>query len=147
MRADYYAINPDAIKAFAETRKSLKHIDSNLKALLEIRISQINGCAYCLDLHANEARHAGELQQRLDCLAAWNETDLFTDAEYAPLAWAEAVTHISETRAPQKLYDDLAKHYSPEEIVDITYVISFMNAWNRIAVSFSKHPTRRQKRD
>jgi len=100
-RIDHYEINKRAIDGFGALGKHLSSIDEKLRALVELRISQINGCAYCLDLHARQARDLGETQQRLDCLAAWREYALFNDKERAALAWAEAVTLISETRGPR----------------------------------------------
>lgn len=115
-------------------------IDPTLFHLIDMRVSQINGCAYCLDMHAQEAREAGETQQRLDVLAGWDETGLFTDAEKAVLAWAEALTHVGEKRAPQELYDALAEHYDEKEIAGITLAVAMMNAWNRLAVGLGREP-------
>lgn len=121
----------------------VEQIDSKLRALLELRVSQINGCAYCVDMHSTQARSHGETQQRLDCVAVWWECDFFDAAERAALAWAEALTKISETHAPDAVYDALAPHFSPEQIVDLTFIIATMNAWNRIAVGHRTRPSRR----
>lgn len=83
----------------------------------KIRVSQINGCAYCLDMHCTEARLLGESQQRLDCLAAWREAPFFTDREHAALAWAESITHVAETHAPDAVYDEVKKHFPEKELV------------------------------
>jgi AhpD family alkylhydroperoxidase len=112
--------------------------DPKLRALIELRVSQINGCAYCLSLHTEEARHVGESQQRLDCLSAWRETTFYTEREQAALAWAEALTLIAETHAPQDIYDAATQHFSEKELVDLTMVIVNMNAWNRLAIGFHK---------
>ena len=106
-------------------------------------MSQVNGCAYCVDMHSQEARHAGELQQRLDCLPVWRETPFFTDRERAALAWAESVTRVSETGVPDAVYDEVRKHFGEKELVDLTLVVSVMNAWNRVAISFRHGPAAR----
>jgi AhpD family alkylhydroperoxidase len=91
--------------------------------LIELRVSQINGCAYCVDLHSQQARAEGEDQQRINCLAVWQESLFFNEAECAALAWAEALTYISATRAPDNAYGALQQHYSEQQIVDMTLVI------------------------
>ena len=139
-RISYYEINKRAVDGFGGLGKHITSIDEKLKALVELRVSQINGCVYCLDLHARQARELGEVQQRLDCLAAWYEYPYFTEREKAAFAWAEAVTHISQTHAPDVVYEQLQEHFSDQEIVDLTLIISFMNTWNRLAIGFRSHP-------
>ena len=95
MAIDYLAINSRATNLLLSVKKHVPSIDKQLKCLIELRVSQINGCAYCVDLHSQEARNAGELQQRLDCLPVWRECSLFNDSEMAALQWAESVTNIS----------------------------------------------------
>ena len=143
-RLDYLRLNEKAIHGLLAVRKHIASIDAKLVALVELRVSQINGCAYCVDLHATQAREAGETQQRLDCVAAWRECPFFDESEKAALAWAEALTHISETLAPDDLYDGLKDHFSDEQIVDLSLVISLMNTWNRLAVGFRHLPEARQ---
>ncbi|VAW30443.1 hypothetical protein MNBD_CHLOROFLEXI01-4526 [hydrothermal vent metagenome] len=143
-RINYYEINKKVVDGFAAQSKHLSTIDKKLRALIELRVSQINGCVYCLDLHNRQARGAGETQQRLDCLAAWQEYPYFSEQERAALAWADAVTHIGETHAPKDLYDQLGLHFSEREIVDLTLIIAFMNTWNRIAISFRELPELRE---
>ncbi len=139
-RIDYGAAARDGIIALATVGKYLhtEKFDPKLKALVELRVSQINGCAYCLSQHSQEARALGETQQRLDCLPAWRETTFFTEREQAALAWAEAVTLISEQHAPEDLYQAVTRHFSEKEVVDLTLVIVNMNSWNRIAIGFHK---------
>ena len=108
--------------------------DAKLRALIEIRVSQINGCAYCLDLHTTEARQLGQTQQRLDCLAAWR----------AAPAWAEAITRVAETRVPDEVYAEVKKHFSDKELVDLTAVIAMINEWNRLSVAFRSEPKERK---
>ena len=139
-RLSYGVINPKAIQSMLATKKHMPSIDVKLRALIELRISQINGCVYCVDLHSNEARDAGETQQCLDCLPAWRECPFFDDRERAALAWAEAVTNLPETGAPDETYDQLFAHFSEQEIVDLTFIVSHMNALNRLAVSFRHMP-------
>ena len=140
-RLDYYAAAPDAVRALSEAGKYLHaaKFDPKLKALVELRVSAINGCAYCLNQHSQEARALGETQQRLDTLSAWRETTFFTEREQAAFEWAETLTLISERQAPQEIYDKVAAHFPGKELVDLTVVIVNMNAWNRIAVGFHKH--------
>ncbi len=142
-RLDYLEINAKAINWLASTNKHITTIDKKLRALVELRVSQINGCVYCVDLHATQARAEGETQQRLDCLVVWREATFFDDAERAAFAWAEAVTLLPETNAPDSLYDRLKEHFSEQQIVDLTLIVSLMNAWNRIAVSFRHLPDAR----
>ena len=139
-RLDYVSINGPAIASMAKAKDHMASIDVKLRAIIELRVSQINGCVYCVDLHATQARAAGETQQRLDCLAVWQECLFFSQTERAALAWAEAITLISESGAPQPLFDQLKIHFSGQQIVDLTLIIAQMNAWNRLAVSFAHLP-------
>ncbi|BAW79868.1 alkylhydroperoxidase [Candidatus Nitrosoglobus terrae] len=141
-RINYHQLNPDAIKALSSANQYITSIDKKLWALIELRISQINGCAYCVNIHSRQAREAGEDQQRLDCLTVWRESSFFNEAECAALAWAESLSHISATRAPDNVYKTLQQHYSEQQIVDLTLIISMMNMWNRIAVSLQRLPDR-----
>jgi AhpD family alkylhydroperoxidase len=147
-RLDYYAAAPQAVQALSSAGKYLhvEKFDPKLKCLVELRVSQINGCAYCLSLHTQEARALGEKQQRLDCLSAWRETTFFTEREQAAFAWAESLTHISRGPVPDDIYANVAKHFPEKELVDLTLVIVNMNAWNRVAIGFHKHvPVRDEK--
>ncbi len=109
--------------------------------LVDLRVSQVNGCAYCVDLHSNEARNAGLSQQMLDCLPVWKESLLFSNREMAALQWAESVTNISvEANIEEKLHS-LQEHYSETEVVDLTLTISLMNCLNRMAISFGDKPS------
>src|SRR3954467_7872412 len=101
-RISYFQVAPDAVKQLSNTRPYIEssNIEPRLRALVELRTSQINGCAYCVDMHSREARAAGETQQRLDCLPAWRETNFYDDRERAALAWAESITNVSLTGVP-----------------------------------------------
>jgi AhpD family alkylhydroperoxidase len=139
-RIDFYAAAPGAIQALISVGKYIhaEKFDPKLKALVELRVSQINGCAFCLNMHTQEARTLGEAQQRLDCLSAWRETTFYTEREQAALAWAEALTLITQTHVSEELYQNALKHFSEKELVDLSMVIVNMNAWNRLAIGFHK---------
>jgi AhpD family alkylhydroperoxidase len=139
-RLDYVSINGPAIASMAKAKNDMPSIDKKLRAIIELRISQINGCAYCVDLHSGEARRAGETSQRLDCLTVWREVPFFDAAEKAALAWAEAVTTVAANGAPEHLYTALFAHFSEQQIVDLTLITAQMNAWNRLAISFGHLP-------
>lgn len=138
----YAKLASEATKALVAVSDLLHKgsIDPKLRALVEIRVSQINGCVYCVDLHTRDARKAGETQQRLDLLPVWREAPFYDDRERAALAWAESVTHIARTGVPDDAYELARKHFSEQELVDLTFVVSAMNAWNRLAVSFRNVP-------
>ena len=116
--------------------ESQKHLEHSLLRLVEIRASQINGCAYCLDMHTKDARGAGETEQRIYTLDAWRETPLFTDRERAALEWTEAVTLVAETRVPDDVYQKVRQQFSEEELVELTFAVIVINSWNRLNVSF-----------
>lgn len=139
-RLDYVALNTPAITAMAAAKGKMSSIDDRLRALVELRVSQINGCVYCVDLHSAEARKAGETQQRLDCLPVWRECAFYDGHERAALDWAEAVTLVSTDGAPEALYQALFTHFSEIQIVDLTLIVAQMNAWNRLAISFGHAP-------
>ena len=108
-------------------------LESSLLELVDFRVSQINGCAYCLDMHSKEARAAGETEQRLYGLSAWRETPYYTPRERAALAWAEAVT---ASLVPDGIYNEVKKEFSDEELIDLTLAVTSINTWNRINVAF-----------
>lgn len=143
-RANYYHLNRPAVDALVAVDKQLTSIAPKLQALLKLRVSQINGCLYCVNSHSEEARAAGETQQRLDCLPAWWECKFFDDAERAALRWAESLTDVSHTHAPDDAYDALTPHFSEQQIVDLTLIVATMNAWNRIGIGLRSHPTLRK---
>ncbi len=141
---DYKKIAPDGVAALSGVSSyNAKQVDPTLRALVELRVSQINGCAFCLNLHTQEARHAGEDQQRLDVLSAWHETSFFTEKERAALAWAETLTHLPSRGVPDEVYNALQSQFTEKEIVDLTLVIVTMNAWNRLSIGFHAQPPRR----
>lgn len=115
-------------------------LETALLELVRMRVSQINGCAYCLDMHSKDARAAGESEQRLYTLSAWHETPFFTERERAALAWAESLTLISETDVPDDLYESVREHFSESELAMLTLAIVAINGWNRFAISFRSVP-------
>ena len=144
-RMNYYQAAPDTIKALVavETQIVASGLEKSLIELVKTRASQINGCAYCINMHTQDARKLGETEQRLYLLSAWHESPLYTDRERAALAWTDAVTLIAETHAPDDLYEDLRAHFSEAEMVNLTMLIGAINAWNRIAISFrAVHPVK-----
>ena len=109
--------------------------------LVKMRASQINGCAFCLDSHSKELRKGGESEQRIYLLNAWRESPLYSPRERAALAWTDALTRISETHAPDDVYDEVRQHFDDKEIVDLTTLIGMINLWNRLAISLRyEHP-------
>jgi AhpD family alkylhydroperoxidase len=145
MAIDYGEINARAVNLLLSVEKHVSSIEDKLKALVELRVSQINGCAYCVDLHSIEARMAGELQQRLDCLSVWRESRFFTDREMAALNWAESVTNISAESDMESKLNQLLEKFSEVEAVDLTLIISLMNSLNRLAISFGDKPPLRNE--
>jgi AhpD family alkylhydroperoxidase len=137
-RLAYFHAAPEGLKALSAIRPYLdaSPIGKRLKALVDLRVSQINGCAYCVNMHSDEARQAGETQQRLDCLPVWRDTSFYDDRERAALAWAESVTLVHDTGVPDEAYAEVRKQFNDRELVDLTLMIAVMNAWNRLAISF-----------
>jgi AhpD family alkylhydroperoxidase len=115
-------------------------LEPALLELVKMRASQINGCAYCLDMHSKDARAAGETEQRLYALNAWRETPFYTDRERAALEWTEALTLITQGHVPDEVYESARKHFSEKELVDLTAAVVAINAWNRIAISLRAAP-------
>ena len=137
-RIDYRTASPEAIKGMYELESFVRNsgLDHKLLHLIKTRASQMNGCAFCIDMHTKDARAVGETEQRLYALNAWRETPFFTDQERAALAWTEALTNIQQGHAPDDVYDELTRHFSEQDIVALTLAITTINAWNRIAVGF-----------
>lgn len=145
-RINYHRLVPDAVKALMTLDTYVQEcgLDRRLLDLVRIRASQINGCAYCIYVHVNEARAHGESDDRIHLLAAWSESPLFTERERAALAWTEAVTLISETHVPDQIFEQARQHFSEEELVKLTVAAAAINALNRLAISMrAVHPTRK----
>jgi AhpD family alkylhydroperoxidase len=110
-------------------------LEKTLLFLIQLRASQLNGCAYCLDMHWKDLRAAGEAEQRLYSLDAWRECPYYTDRERAALAWAEAVTLLTEGRVPDAVYEEVRPHFSDKELADLTFALATINAWNRLSIA------------
>lgn len=138
-RINFAEKGPGAIKALfglgGYLMKSAR-LDKNLVELVNMRVSQINGCAYCLDMHSKDLRAAGETEQRLYLLSAWRESPFYTDKERAALAWAEAVTLVAESQVPDEVYEQAREQFSEEELIDLTLAVAAINSWNRMNVAF-----------
>ncbi|MEM5293097.1 carboxymuconolactone decarboxylase family protein [Burkholderia sp. JPY481] len=141
-RLDFYKANPAAIKSLlgVEERIGKSALEKSLTELVRLRASQINGCAYCVDMHTSDARKGGETERRLATVVVWRETPFFTDRERAALEWTEALTLVSHDHVPDAVWQAVRPHFSDEELVDLTLLVSAINAWNRFAISFRKMP-------
>ena len=141
-RIDFYTASPDALKAMIalETAVSKLPLEKTLIELVKLRASQINGCAFCIDMHTADAIKGGETPRRLFAVTAWREAPFFTDRERAALAWTESMTLVSQTHAPDEDYEMATAQFSPKEMIDLTVAITTINAWNRLAIGFRKMP-------
>lgn len=136
-RTEPFKAAPAAMKLWLEmSEKTAPNLENSLKELVKIRASQINGCANCLNMHTADARKAGESEQRIYLLSAWHDAPCFSSRERAALAWVDALTLVSTSRAPDAIYAELAAQFSGEEQVELTLLINMINGWNRIAVGF-----------
>ncbi len=141
-RLDYGKILPEGMRAiYALDRYSQNSgLEPSLLDLIKLRASQINGCAYCIDMHCKDARTGGETEQRLYSLSIWRETPYYTDRERAALAFTEAVTLIADKRMLDEVYEQARQHFSDEELVKLVIGISIINVWNRFAITFRDTP-------
>jgi len=142
MEPRYQYSHAEGVHPLLELERYLasSRIEQSIRELVKLRCSQINGCAFCIDMHTKDARAEGESEQRLYALSAWRETPFYTDRERAALAWAEAVTLISESHVPDELYDDARRFFSEEELLDLTLAVIAINSWNRLAITFRTVP-------
>jgi AhpD family alkylhydroperoxidase len=141
-RIKYGKAAPGAYRAMFGLEKYVREsgLEPSLLELVKLRASQINGCAYCLDMHWKDARARGESEHRLYSLDAWRETSYYTERERAALAWTEAVTTIATNHVPDELYDHVRQHFGEEELVNLTLAVVAINGWNRLAISFRTEP-------
>jgi AhpD family alkylhydroperoxidase len=137
-RIDFRRVNPKIQQRLLGINSYLhgSSLGNRLLHLVEIRASQINGCAQCLDMHTQDARAEGETEQRLYTLDAWRETPFFDERERAALEWTEAVTLVAETHVPDEVYERVRQHFSEQELVDLTLAVTQINTWNRLNVAF-----------
>src|SRR3954471_17415820 len=141
LQADKLA--PEAYKAMLGLEKYIHHgsdIEPMLAHLVKLRASQINGCAYCIDMHAKDLLAGGETVQRIYGLDAWRESPYYTERERAALEWTEAVTRIADTHADDEIYEKVKPHFDEKELVDLTFIIATINSWNRLAISMRTEP-------
>ena len=144
-RMNYYQAAPDTIKALVALEEQIKAsgLEKSLIELVKTRASQINGCAFRINMHTQDARKQGETEQRLYLLDAWQESTLYSARERAALAWTEVVTRIAETHAPDAVYDEVRRHFADKELVDLTTLVGLINLWNRLAISLRyQHPVK-----
>jgi AhpD family alkylhydroperoxidase len=141
-RINYTKVAPEGYKAMSALENYARHsgLESSLLELVKTRASQINGCAFCLDMHTKDARAGDETEQRLYTLSAWHETPFFTERERVALAWTEAVTLVADSHVPDDVYELAHKHFSEKELVDLTLAIVAINGWNRLAIAFRTVP-------
>lgn len=141
-RLDYRKAAPQAAKAMLDLQMYVRKsgLDRSLVELLCLRASQVNGCAWCIDMHTKELRAAGETEQRLYLLSAWREAPFYSERERAALAWTEAVTRIAEGEVPDEVYQAARAQFSEQELVNLTLAIVAINGWNRLNVSFRTVP-------
>lgn len=141
-RVDYAKQSPESFRKLVEFSMSLKHssIGMSIRTLVEIRTSQINGCAFCLDMHVKEAKIHGERELRVHHIAIWHDSPLFDARERAALAWAEALTKLPQGGIPDELYTLVREQFSEKEIADLTFNIMAINAWNRAGIAFRAAP-------
>ena len=137
-RIDYRKAAPDAFKAMLALEAGVHRgsLEASLIELVKMRVSQINACGYCLDMHSKDARAAGETEQRLYLLSAWREAPFYSARERAALSWAEAVTLVSQNDLPDALYEAVHKEFDDKGMVDLTLAIIAINGWNRMAIAF-----------
>jgi AhpD family alkylhydroperoxidase len=141
-RLNYSRVRPEAQRAMAGLERYTRGgaIEHALLELVKLRASQLNGCGFCIDMHARDARHAGETEQRLYGLSAWHEAPFYSPRERAALAWTEALTRLPDGHVDDALYAATREHFSEEELVDLTMAIVTINGWNRLAIGFGAIP-------
>jgi AhpD family alkylhydroperoxidase len=142
-RVSYYEIAADGMQIMMDMEKYTKTttIERKLRELIKIRVSQINGCAYCLNMHTADARKMGETEQRIYCVSAWQECEFYTESEKVALELAEHVTLIPTKRVPDELFQQVRKHYDEKQYVDLVLIINQINSWNRISISMGNTAT------
>jgi AhpD family alkylhydroperoxidase len=147
-RLNYAKAFPEGIHALLALEKTIREsgLEPSLIELLKTRTSQMNGCAYCIDMHTKDARAAGETEQRLYALSAWRETPFFTPRERAALAWTEAITNIQQGHASDEVYEEVRREFDDASLVRLTMAITQINTWNRIAIAFRAEPGTYQPR-
>jgi AhpD family alkylhydroperoxidase len=141
-RLAFKKIAPEGLEAMGHLEAYVRRcgLEPSLLELVKLRASQINGCAYCIDMHTKDARARGETEQRLYALSVWRETPFFTERERAALAWTEAVTEVARSHVPDDVYHLARQHFDEKELVDLTLAVVVIDGWNRLAISFREPP-------
>ncbi len=141
-RLNYVKAFPEGLRALQDVEKVVRAsgLEPSLLELVKIRGSQLNGCAFCIDMHTKDARARGEAEQRIYALSAWRETPFFTPRERAALAWTEALTNIQQGHAPDAVFQEVRREFDESELARLTLAITQINAWNRIAIGFRAEP-------
>jgi len=141
-RVNYVKASPKGIEVMRGLEVYIQQcgLERSLIELVKARASQINGCAYCIDMHTKDARANGETEQRLYALNAWRETPFYTERERAALAWTEALTLVTDGHVPDQVFEDARRHFSEKELVDLSLVIAAINGWNRLSIAFRTVP-------
>ena len=141
-RIDYRTAAPDGFAALVNLERytRVSGLEPSLLELVKLRASQINGCAYCIDMHTKDARHRGESEQRLYSVSVWRETPFFSERERAALAWTEAITQVSRNQVPDRVYQLAREQFGEKELVDLTLALIAINGWNRLAIGFRMVP-------
>lgn len=136
LRLSYWTLSPEAYQGLAATKKAVEKssLGKPLIGLVWLRMSQINGCAFCLEMHAKALRADGVEEKKIDSLAGWHASHQFSDRERAALAWTEALTHVDQTHAPDEAFEPLKQYFSDVEIADLSFAIALMSAFNRLAI-------------
>lgn len=137
LRINYNEVAPEALKIMLEMEKYLAstNLDPKLRELVKIRASQINGCAFCLNMHTMDARKLGETEQRLYCVGAWEDCTFYSEAEMAALELTEYVTLVSAKRVPDEIYNRVRQYFNEKDYVDLVFMINQINSWNRLSIS------------
>ena len=145
---------PEGYRAMSQLERYVHNcgLEKSLLELIKLRASQINGCAYCIDMHTKDARQAGESEQRLYLLSAWREAPFYTEREQAALEWTETLTLISQNQVPDEVYERVKPHFTEQELANLTFAVATINSWNRLALSFrtevgSYQPSQRAVRE
>lgn len=141
-RVEFTKFAPEAFRSLYALERYLRDsgLDHKLLHLIKLRASQINGCAYCIDMHSKDARAGGDTEQRLYGLDAWRESPYYSERERAALEWTESVTLVAETHVPDEVFARARAQFSEKELVDLTLAVATINAWNRVAISFRSVP-------
>lgn len=141
-RLDFFKANPKAMNALIGLEQQIASagLEKNLVELVRLRASQLNGCAYCIDVHTVDARKAGENDRRLSLLPVWCEAGVYSDRERAALAWAEALTLVADSHVPDEVWAQVRQQFEDAELVNLTLLVTAINAWNRFAIAFRKLP-------